>query len=147
MTGLLLRYNNGFRKKTADCYNNILTISALKRCKIGDRRKLRGSITLVNCVYHLARDIDCRKCIYLFTYLLTHSIEQSPSWAADRFSVSQEIPRILWNPNVHYRIHKCPPPFPILNPAYTYIHIYVYLCIFFCIHYPIAKFTLLAPAT
>ena len=35
--------------------------------------------------------------IYLFTYLLTHSMEQSPSWEANRFSASQVIPRILWN--------------------------------------------------
>ena len=48
-------------------------------------------------------------------YLLTHSMEQSPSWEANRFSASQEIPRILWNPKVHYRIHKCPPPVAILS--------------------------------
>jgi hypothetical protein len=32
---------------------------------------------------------------YVLIYLLTNSIEQSPSWEADRFSASQEISCIL----------------------------------------------------
>ena len=55
-------------------------------------------------------------------HVRTSSTEQSPSWEANRFSASQEIPHILWNLTVHYGIHKCPPPVPILrhiNPAHA----------------------------
>ena len=55
-------------------------------------------------------------------HLLTDSMEQSPSWEANRFSASQEIPRILWKPWDNYRIRKCPPPVPILrriNPVHA----------------------------
>ena len=46
---------------------------------------------------------------------------QSSSWEANWFAASQEIPRLLWNPKVHYRTHKRPPFVPILgqpNPVH-----------------------------
>ena len=51
----------------------------------------------------------------LLTYIHNYSTEQGLSWEAKRFSASQEIPRILWSPKVHYHIEKCPPTVPILS--------------------------------
>jgi hypothetical protein len=44
------------------------------------------------------------------------------SWEANSHSASQEIPRLLSNLRVHYRVPKSPPPAPILshmNPLHT----------------------------
>jgi hypothetical protein len=57
--------------------------------------------------------------IYIYTHTHTHILpycmEQIASLGVNRFADSQQIPRILWTANVHYRIRKCPPPIPILN--------------------------------
>ena len=64
-----------------------------------------------NCVKVLV--LDGGRCPVSQLYkcvLLTYSMVQSPSWAADWFAASQEIPRISRNPKVHYRTHKRTPP-------------------------------------
>ena len=53
--------------------------------------------------------------------LHTYSMVQSPSWEANWFAASQEIPRISWNPKVYYHTHKRPPTVPILGqPIYPH---------------------------
>ena len=56
-----------------------------------------------------------RNAIRRSSYIHTYSMVQSPSWEANWFADSQEIPRISRNPNVHYRTHKRPPTVSILG--------------------------------
>ena len=54
--------------------------------------------------------------IYLFIYLITYLLQGAQTFReANRISASQEFAYILLNPKVFYRIHKCPPPVPILS--------------------------------
>jgi hypothetical protein len=53
------------------------------------------------------------------SYLLT---ELSPASEAAHCAATEELPNILWNPKVHYRVHNSPPLVPILSqidPVHT----------------------------
>ena len=71
------------------------------------------------------------RCHYLLTPRSRVLLEKLTGFAAN-----QEILRILWNPKFHYRIHKCPPPVPILcqlvpvhtpTPYFMKIHLNIIL--------------------
>ena len=104
----------------------------------------QGDIT----VCHLRNAFRCTVYIYVCVCVFTYFTEQSPSWEANRFSAGQEIPRIVWNTKVHYRIYKClslswtrsiqsMPPHPtswrsILILSF-HLRLYIYICVCVCV--------------
>ena len=59
---------------------------------------------------------------HIHTYSFTYLLHGAEPWEFNWFSASQEIPCVLWIPKVHYCVHNCPPPVPILsqlNPVPT----------------------------
>ena len=98
-----------------------IQISLFKKTEL--HNKFSGILYIIQWQYYKMH-IKSR-CYRLQTHLLAYCMNQSHHWEANWFLVSQEFPRNLWNPKVHYCIHKCSPPVPILiqiDPVHAMSH-------------------------
>ena len=68
--------------------------------------QILGPIKVTWCRFQFRRTVNYK----------TDSMEQSPSWEANRSSASQEILRILWN-----HVHRSPLPVHILSKAHCFL--------------------------
>ena len=89
---------------------SVYAVSGTSRCLLSDKYKIHKysvgraySSWMLNC-WCITWPVGLKR--------LTNFMQQS-HWESNRFSVSQEIPRILWNPQVHYRWF--PNPIPLIS--------------------------------
>ena len=102
----VLRFNDSFvlpDGSTLECRNTLQRWWLLCELWIHNLVHEVGFLCVVNFIQY---DALCT----LHTHLLHYCMEQCPSWESKMSSASQDISRNLWNPKVHYRIHRSPPP-------------------------------------
>ena len=106
----------------------LLKVVSLLNSHISKLRVCRPELAIYRhyCRVHLTYGCPCSwmqrtACsIYLIcirNYVRVHSTVQSPSWAANGFAASQEIPRILWNPEGSLPHSQVPTTCPYREPA------------------------------
>jgi hypothetical protein len=90
---------------------------------------IHSFISFPSCKWQYQILLTLRSKLKTKLFWLTNVMEQNPSWEASSRSTNLEIIRILWNLEVHYRVHKSPPLDPILS--YTKP---VHTITFYCLH-------------
>jgi len=88
-------------------------------------------------------EVASRKKTPHIQYIFTYSMEQSHSWEPNRFAASQEIPRILWNPKVHY--HNLSQLDPVHTPTSNFLKIHLNIILSSTPGYPHWSLSLMFP--